>query len=295
MKKFKVKHYYNSDSIFFATGKVWSSLAGIALVVALFLAQEINAQDLDVPYVPTDNEVVNEMLDMANVGPGDYVIDLGSGDGRIVIAAAQRGAYGHGVDIDPERIKEAKENAQKANVSDKVMFLKENIFNTDFSRANVITMYLLSSVNMRLRPKLLDRLEPGTKLVSHDFDMGDWEPDQHASVGNDDVYYWIVPADVGGEWQWRINGNKFTMNVKQTFQKIEPEITEGNSTLTIKDKVLRGDRISFTAVNSDNGTYYVYNGEVDGNMIMGKVQIRTDNNKTIENWSANLNFRTSHK
>ena len=278
-----------------APGKMFFSFIGIALVVAMFMSPRADAQDLDVPYVPTENEVVNKMLELADVGPGDYVIDLGSGDGRIVIAAAQRGAYGHGVDIDPERITEAKENAQKANVSDKVMFLKENIFNTDFSRANVITMYLLSSVNMRLRPKLLDKLEPGTKLVSHDFDMGDWEPDRHERVGNDDVYYWIVPADVGGEWQWRINGNKFTMNVTQTFQEIETEISSGNTSLTIKDKVLRGDRISFTAVNPDSGMYYVYNGEVNGNMIMGKVQIRTGNNKTVENWSANLNFRTSHK
>jgi ribosomal protein L11 methylase PrmA len=130
-----------------------------------------DAQELDVPYVSTPHSVVEEMLDVANVGTDDYVIDLGCGDGRIVIAAAERGAYGHGIDLDPERIREARKNAKAAGVQDKVMFLQEDLFKTDFSRANVITMYLLSSVNLKLRPILLERLEPGTKIVSHNFDM----------------------------------------------------------------------------------------------------------------------------
>lgn len=287
------KSHYNCKPSNASKGSLWLSIIGLAIMATMFFSPRANAQDLDVPFVATPNDVVAKMLDVADVGPGDYVIDLGSGDGRIVITAAQRGAYGHGVDIDPERLKEARENAQKANVSDRVMFLKENIFNTDFSRANVITMYLLSSVNMRLRPKLLDRLEPGTKLVSHDFDMGDWEPDYHERVGNDDVYYWVIPADIAGQWGWRTNGEKFTMTIDQKFQEIEPEIKTGNHSLTIKDKVLRGDRISLTAVDPDKGTYYVYNGQVDGNMIIGKVQIRSSNKKTVENWSANLNFKTS--
>lgn len=285
--------HYNYKPSNASKGNLWLSIIGLAIMATLFFSPRANAQDLDVPFVATPNDVVAKMLDVANVGPGDYVIDLGSGDGRIVIAAAQRGAYGHGVDIDPERLKEARENAQKANVSDRVMFLEENIFNTDFSRANVVTMYLLSSVNMRLRPKLLDRLEPGTKLVSHDFDMGDWEPDYHERVGNDDVYYWVIPADIEGQWGWRTNGKKFTMTIDQKFQEIDPEIKTENQSLTIKDKVLRGDRISLTAVDSDKGTYYVYNGQVDGNMIVGKVQVRSNSKKTVENWSANLNFKTS--
>ncbi len=288
----KRSHYNCKPSMSFK-GKFWLSFIGLAIMATMFFSPRADAQDLDVPFVATPNDVVSKMLELADVGPGDYVIDLGSGDGRIVIAAAQRGAYGHGVDIDPERLKEARENAQKANVADRVMFLKENIFKTDFSRANVITMYLLSSVNMRLRPKLLDRLEPGTKLVSHDFDMGDWEPDQHERVGNDDVYYWIVPADLAGQWGWRTNGEKFTMTVDQKFQEIDLEIQAGNNTLTVKDKVLRGDRISFTAVDSDTGIYYLYNGEINAKMIMGKVQIRSSNKKTVENWSANLNYKSS--
>lgn len=295
MNKLKEKFCCDKSSISFGSGKMLFSITGIIFVFTMFLTSSASAQDLDVPYVPTPNEVVNEMLEITDVGPGDYVIDLGSGDGRIVINAAQRGAYGHGVDLNPERIKEARENAQKANVADRVMFLQEDIFETDFSRANVVTMYLLSSVNRKLRPRLLDELEPGTKLVSHDFDMGDWEPDKHKRVENDDVYYWIVPADIEGEWQWHTNGKTFTMTVEQDFQEIQPEIRTEDVSLNIKDKVLKGDRISFTAINPDSGMYYVYNGEVNGKMIMGKVQIRSGDNKTIKNWSANLKYKISHK
>lgn len=288
MNKLDEKSYCGQSLMSFASRKMLFSIAGIFLIVVMFLSPRANAQELDVPFVATPDEVVSKMLEITDVGPGDYVIDLGSGDGRIVINAAQRGAYGHGVDLDMERIEEARENAQKGNVSDRVMFLNEDIFKTDFSRANVITMYLLSSVNKKLRPRLLDELEPGTKLVSHDFDMGEWEPDKHEKVGNDDIYYWIVPADIGGEWQWQANGKKFEMTVEQDFQEIQPEVRAGGVSLNIKDKVLKGDRISFTAVNSDSNNFYVYNGEVKGKVIRGKVQIRTGNNKTIENWSANL-------
>lgn len=153
------------------------------------------SQDLDVPYVPTPNDVVERMLDMVDVQPSDYVIDLGSGDGRIVIAAAKRGANGHGIDLDPKRIAEAKENASKAGVNDQIMFMQQNIFETDFSEASVVTMYLLPSVNQKLRPVLLDKLQPGTKIVSHSFDMGDWKPDKEEVVKSDDgsgtheIYY----------------------------------------------------------------------------------------------------------
>ncbi len=295
MNKLEEKSYCSLNLNFFGSGNMLFSITGVFLVIAIFFTPRANAQDLDVPFVATPEETVDKMLDLADVGPGDYVIDLGSGDGRIVINAVRRGAYGHGIDLDPERIKEARDNAQKANVADRVMFLQQDIFETDFSRANVITMYLLSSVNKKLRPRLLDELDPGTKLVSHDFDMGDWEPDKHERIGNDDVYYWIIPADVSGEWQWQANGKRFVMTLEQDYQKIQPQIREGNVSLNVNDKVLKGDRISFTAVNPDSGVHYVYNGKVNGKMIMGKVQIRTGNNKTIENWSANLKYKTSHK
>ena len=152
----------------------------------------------EVPYVPTPTEVVEEMLKVANVGKNDVVYDLGCGDGRIVITAAQKyGARGIGIDINPERIKESNENAKKAGVSDRVKFVQQDLFETNFSEATVVTLYLLPAVNLRLRPKLLADLKPGTRIVSHAFDMGDWAPDKIIKVqGNQTertVYYWVVP------------------------------------------------------------------------------------------------------
>jgi SAM-dependent methyltransferase len=148
---------------------------------------------LDVPYVPTRPEVVDAMLKLANVKKGDVVYDLGCGDGRIVVAAAKKyGATGIGYDIDPERIAEANDNAKNAGVTDKVKFVKANLFDTDLSGADVITMYLLPRVNMQLRPKIL-ALKPGTRIVSHAFDMGDWKPEKVERVDGATVYFWTVP------------------------------------------------------------------------------------------------------
>ena len=163
------------------------------------------------PYVPTPQVVVERMLEIAKVGPDDYVIDLGSGDGRIVVTAAKKfGARGFGVDLNPTRIDEANENARKAGVTDKVAFYQRDLFETDLDQASVITMYLLPRVNLELRPKILD-LKPGTRIVSHDFSMDDWKPDLHeeleakdkygGSGGRSDIYFWIVPAKVAGTWQ----------------------------------------------------------------------------------------------
>lgn len=164
-----------------------------ALVIFSSLSQTpLLAQD--VIYVPTRDTVVDAMLRMANVTSQDTVYDLGSGDGRIVIAAAQKyGARGVGIDIDPERIKESNENAQKAGVTDKVEFIEADLFKSDFSDATVVTLYLLNSLNARLRPTLLEQLKPGTRVVSHAFDMGDWEPEEMQIVDGATVYLWIVP------------------------------------------------------------------------------------------------------
>ena len=155
----------------------------------------------EVPYVPTKELVVDKMLEMADVKGTDVLWDLGSGDGRIPITAAKRfGTRGVGVDIDPERVKEANENARKNNVTDKVRFIEEDLFNVDFSEATVVTLYLLPEVNLRLRPKLLDSLKPGTRIVSHNYDMGNWQPEKVEVVktsDNDDhiVYFWRVPEN----------------------------------------------------------------------------------------------------
>lgn len=151
----------------------------------------------DVVYVPTPQSVVNEMLRVANVGSDDVIYDLGSGDGRIVITAAQKyGTRGVGIDIDPQRIQEANQNAQAANVTDQVEFRQDDLFETDFSEASVVTLYLLPELNVKLRPKLLRELKPGTRIVSHAFDMGEWQPEQVLEVDGRTVYYWVVPEDV---------------------------------------------------------------------------------------------------
>ncbi|HEY7913843.1 MAG TPA: class I SAM-dependent methyltransferase [Blastocatellia bacterium] len=151
---------------------------------------------LDVPYVPTPHEVVAEMLRMANVTKNDVVYDLGCGDGRIVIAAAQKhGARGVGIDINPVRVQEAQENAKTAGVTDRVKFFTQDLFETDLSEASVVTLYLLPSVNLKLRPKLLKELKTGTRIVSHSFDMGDWKPDSAAEVDGRKIYYWVVSND----------------------------------------------------------------------------------------------------
>jgi SAM-dependent methyltransferase len=265
------------------------SFSGIiaAIILSLFVQSAVNAQKLDVAYVPTPDFVVDRMLEMAKVGPGDYVIDLGCGDGRIVIAAAKRGAFAHGVDLDPQRIEEAFENAEKEGVSDKVVFKEENIYDTDFAKASVITMYLFPDINLKLRPSLLENLEPGTRIVSHDFDMGDWNADQqHGRMEEHAVYLWIVPAKVGGNWRWQTAGEEFKMSSVQEFQELNLSILSNGKFLDVENSLLSGKRISFTATNPSNSKKYVYSGRADNGVITGIVQIHDGDNKTVENWTA---------
>jgi SAM-dependent methyltransferase len=164
-----------------------------ALGAALAAQAQTASRTPDVGFVPTPQDVVAGMLRLANVKRGDVVYDLGSGDGRIVIAAAKRyGARGVGIDIDPERIEEASRNARAAKVSDRVRFLKQDLFESDLSEATVVTLYLLPRLNLKLRPKLLAELKPGTRVVSHGFDMGDWSPDRTAQVGSTTIYLWTI-------------------------------------------------------------------------------------------------------
>lgn len=253
-----------------------------------FLIGVLNAQQLDVPFVPTSEPVVEKMLDMADVGAGDYVIDLGSGDGRIVIAAAKRGAYGHGIDLDPRRIKEARENARKAGVDDRVVFIEGNIFDVDFSRASVITMYLLNSVNIQLRPHLIESLKPGTRVVSHDFDMGSWNADAFLREETSDIYFWIIPAKVEGQWNWKTNGQAFSLSASQEFQEINLQLKSGGDNLPVTNSLLKGERISFRAANPVKNEKYVYSGRVEGNRILGTVQVHRGGNAMVENWTATM-------
>jgi SAM-dependent methyltransferase len=176
------------------------------LASGVLYAQTRQVPALDVPYVPTTEAAVDAMLKLADVKRTDTVYDLGCGDGRIVIAAAKSyGAHGVGIDINPERIAEAKENARKAGVEGLVRFEENDLFKADFHPATVVTLFLLSSVNLKLRPRLLEQLKPGTRIVSNTFDMGDWKPDKEATVGEESedtflshkLYYWVVPKKGG--------------------------------------------------------------------------------------------------
>ncbi len=177
-----------------STKRVCFLLLLLALTVALGFAQEKKLREPDVVFVPTPQEVVDQMLKVANVHAGDVLYDLGCGDGRTVISAAKLGARGIGIDINPERIKESVENAQKAGVMNRVKFLNEDLFEANIKDATVVTLYLLPSLNLKLRPKLWSDLKPGTRIVSHDFDMDDWQPEKTIELNGHTIYFWTVPA-----------------------------------------------------------------------------------------------------
>lgn len=177
---------------------------------------------LDVPFVPTDEDVVEAMLNLGKVGPKDVLYDLGSGDGRILIAAAKdRDTRGIGIDIDPLRIADAMEYAGWSGVEYLVDFIEEDIFNADFSEATVVTLYLLQSINVQLRPQLLSQLRPGSRIISHAFDMGDWEADERLKLSGVNIYKWIVPAQVAGVWEWEgLGGKPYRVELQQKYQKV---------------------------------------------------------------------------
>jgi SAM-dependent methyltransferase len=255
----------------------WCAVSGPAF------AQDVQDKPkLDVIYVPTPQEVVDRMLEMAQVKSTDFVIDLGCGDGRNVVTAAQKfGARGFGVDIDPQRIKEAKENAEKAGVADKTDFRVANLFETKISDANVMMMYLLSSINLKLRPRILDEMAPGTRIVSHAFDMGDWKPDERDTVGYRNVYLWIVPAKVDGRWTVKTgDGQSVNLDIKQQFQEVAGTATVGGRTTPILDAKLRGADISFT-VDLGEGKTTTFTGRVDGNSMKA-----TDGAGGAKDWQA---------
>ena len=222
-------------------------LTTIALATAAFitlsdsaLAQRFDRPLLDVPYVPTPPEVVDRMLEMANVQRDDFVIDLGSGDGRIAIAAAKRGARALGIDIDPERILEAQDNARKAKVQDRATFRRQNLFDTKISDATVLTMYLLTKVNLDLRPRILEELKPGTRVVSHSFDMGNWKPDIHAEIEHRQAFMWIVPAKVAGRWQGRNGADSFGLDLQQEYQYLKGSAQIAGRTIEVREGWLHG-------------------------------------------------------
>jgi hypothetical protein len=233
----------------------------------------------DVVWVPTAQALADKMLNLANVTPQDYVIDLGSGDGRLVITAAKRGARALGIEYNPDLVALSNRNATRAGVIDKVKFIQGDLFESDFSEATVITMFLLDSINLKLRPRILD-LKPGTRIVSNSFNMDDWKADQTIVVKPEEgcdnnfceAYFWIVPAKVEGAWKLP----QGDLTLRQQFQMISGTLKAGITTTQIKNGILRGDQITFTIGDEH------YTGRVSGNVMQGTFKI---GEKTAE-WSA---------
>ncbi len=282
-------------------------VAMLAWAVAACIA---SAAEPTVPYVPTPQEAVERMLQMAKVGRQDFVIDLGSGDGRIVVTAAKKyGARGFGVDLNPVRIKESVDNAAKAGVSDRVAFYQRNLFETDLGEATVVTMYLLPRVNLELRPKLLE-LKPGTRIVSHDFNLDDWRPDETATInvrdkygsgsgdGESSVYLWIVPAKVTGPWQWQLTvGGKpqaYELVLDQKYQAITGTVRVGGRSVKLQDAKLRGDRINFGFSAAVNGgtLKHEFAGRVAGGAIEGTVVLSGSRIQAQYEWNATRGVKT---
>ena len=220
----------------------------------------------DVVWVPTAQTLVDKMLDMAKASPGDYVVDLGSGDGRTVITAAKRGIKAHGIEFNPDMVVLSKRNAEAAGVADRATFVNADIFDSDFSQATVVTLFLLTDLNIRLRPTIL-KMKPGTRVVSNTFNMGDWEPDQtvQAPEGCTNfcrAHLWIVPAQVGGTWQL----GESVLALTQTYQTVTGKLTTGNVIAPITRGRLDGDRIVFTAAGTE------YTGRVADTAMEGTVK-----------------------
>ena len=239
---------------------------------------QVGQEGKDVVWVPTSQALVDRMLDMAKVTPKDYVIDLGSGDGRTVITAAKRGTRALGIEYNPDMVELSKRNAATDGVSDKASFVKADLFESDFSKATVITMFLLPDINLKLRPKILD-LKPGTRIVSNSFTMAEWTADETATASEAEgcksyctAYLWIVPAKAEGTWQLP----QGELTLKQSFQMVSGTLKSGNGTATITHGRLRGDQISFTAGGAQ------YSGHVSSNAIEGTVKSGGTNSK----WSA---------
>lgn len=244
----------------------------------------------DVVWVPTPAHVVEFMLDIAKVTPQDFVIDLGSGDGRIVIAAGRRGARGFGVELNENLVELSNAEAARQGVADRVQFHARDMFQTDLSPASVLTTYLLPHLNVRVRPQLLRQMKPGSRVVAYAFHMGEWQPDLVAQVSGLTVHHWIVPAAAMGRWRWQDNGigfaREYELEVAQRFQFLSGTARARNAAAYVRDLALEGSRISFRlteeAGSSLAQTYY--EGRIDGDTIVGTA--RTNNRETVRPWRA---------
>jgi len=268
----------------------WGRAAAALLVAlpALSLAADQHPH-ADVPFVPTPPGVVDAMLGLAGIGPEDFVIDLGSGDGRIVIAAAKlRGARGTGVEIDGALVWDARREAQREGVAGRVEFIEQSLFLSEIGQATVITMYLSPRLMMQLRPRLFAELKPGTRIVSHDFDMESWRPDARVTVPvpdkpygppSSEVYLWIIPANAAGAWRWRSSDGaaavEYELTLSQTFQMLEGKALIGGQPGRLEGGGMRGAeiRLMLTAEVGGRTLRHEFSGRVDGDAISGRVKL----------------------
>jgi hypothetical protein len=284
----------------------WGSVVAAAWLAAAPMAQAQEGQG-DVVYVPTPQIVVDEMLRMAKVGPNDYLIDLGSGDGRIIITAAKKlGARGFGVDLDTYLLKVANGTAQKEGVADRARFVEQNLFETDLSPATVVTSYLLPEMNQKLRPKLL-ALKPGTRIVAHDYALGEWDPDEEKTLlvpekvvgdpGKSYVFLYIVPARVAGRWQSEIATDgkvvPYQFSFEQNYQLVHGAARVGERDLRLPQFRLSGERIAFNLVvpGSGGAVSHRFEGLVRGDAIEGTVAIGEGKSRRVLPWKAKQTAR----
>ena len=269
--------------------KVSGIMARITLMACWMVAATAAAQDYgDTPYVQTPQVVVDKMLEMAKVTAKDYLIDLGSGDGRLIITAAQKyGSRGFGVDLNKGLVTLANRNAAKAGVANRAVFYERDLHETDITKADVLTIYLLPEVNLMVRPRILE-LKPGTRLVSHDYGFGEWPPDVEITmdapgkpVGRDQkskVMFWVVPTRVAGKWVWpgagAAPGQMFELQLDQVFQKITGTMALAGRSAKIENAVLTGEQISFAATLPEGGkpARYEFSGKVINNAIAGEIR-----------------------
>jgi hypothetical protein len=233
---------------------------------------QVGQSGKDVVWVPTPDEVVQRMLRMAKVTPQDVVYDLGAGDGKIAIAAGKLGAQSVGIEYNPDMAKLAQCYVQAENLAGKTRIIQGDVFKEDFSKASVVTMYLLPELNLRLRPTILN-MKPGTRVTSHQFTMGDWEPDETAEVDYRTAYLWIVPAKVDGTWTLREQGGsgQYTVNLSQKYQKISGDVAVAGAKQPLVGATVRGDEIRF-AFNDDKGVTRTLTGTVRGNELTGTLK-----------------------
>lgn len=271
----------------------WSVGIWMLAVAGLAAAQPSEPERTAGPYVPTPQVIVDRMLQMARVGPKDFVIDLGSGDGRIVrTAARQHGASGFGVDIDAELVERSNDAARREGVAERARFYTQDVFKADVGKATVVTLYVLPDMMERLRPKLLRELRPGTRIVSHDYHFGPWLPDQRVSFNSPEkaeavgfssvsLFLWVVPASVSGAWRLDVQGLNLgaapTLELSQMFQRLNGSVKLGARSFDLSDTKLEGQTIEFGFTLGDpNAERHGFRGRVVGDRMQGEMEIGTN-------------------